>query len=353
MKSYVLRLIALVFVFTGFGPIAYSGNAEPPLFFTPTGHGGQVEVLSALNSAKTSIHMTMYNLTDQAILDALVAAHDRGVEVKLIEDYTNASRKKGGPFDQLVSAGVDARKSSQLFSITHEKAFVIDGTKAYVMTLNLTKISDDVRDVALITQDRDNVKFVEDLFSVDWDNAANGTGNTPAVIPDNFVVAPIDGVAKITALIDSARSSLQIEVENLSYTDIIKAMIAAQARGVNVQVMLPRCNMSSSDFDMPAALQLSQGGVDVRLMPGPMTADLPYIHQKSIIVDGTKAFLGSENFSFNSLEKARELGIIFDDPKQIGQLSATFQRDFAKSLNYSDATSFTCPKSPYSDDALM
>ena len=162
MKCFAVRFSALILVLGGIGTIASSRNAEHPLFFTPAATGHVVEVVSALSSAKTSIHMTMYNLTEQPVIDALVAAKDRGVDVKLIMDKGSAERKVDGPFSRLVAAGVDARKSSTSFSLTHNKSFTIDGKAAYIMTLNLTKISDRVRDVAMITTDASKVKFVVD-----------------------------------------------------------------------------------------------------------------------------------------------------------------------------------------------
>jgi phosphatidylserine/phosphatidylglycerophosphate/cardiolipin synthase-like enzyme len=342
MKSIALRIVALSILICGLGPAAYSVSGEPPLFFTPTA-GHQKDVLAAINGARKSVHMTIFSLTDPAVIEALIAANDRGLDVKVILNHSTFERKSG-TVDRLQEAGVEARDSSPGFSITHSKSFVVDGEKAYIMTLNLTKISDRVRDVALITSERASVDFVEELFATDWRNAAEGTDDTPTNIPENFVVSPVNSEAKLRALIQSARKSLKVVVENMSYVEIIQDLIDAHNRGVKVEVLMPRCNISNADFDMPAALQLFEGGIDVRLMPKPSTTDTPYIHQKSIVVDGEKAFLGSENFSFNSIKRARELGIIFDDARQVRQLSDVFDTDFIKALNYKKAAAASCAK---------
>jgi phosphatidylserine/phosphatidylglycerophosphate/cardiolipin synthase-like enzyme len=133
---------------------------------------------------------------------------------------------------------------------------------------------------------------------------------------------------------------------------MINDLIEAQKNGVEVEVMMPRCDMTANDFDMPAARTLSAAGVHVKMMPGPMSADLPYIHQKSIVIDGVSAFLGSENFSFNSLEKARELGVIISEAPKVTQLSNMFDRDFGVSLEMTDAEAYVCPKSPFDDMTL-
>jgi hypothetical protein len=60
-----------------------------------------------------------------------------------------------------------------------------------------------------------------------------------------------------------------------------------------------------------------------------------YIHAKTVIADyGTsaaKAFLGSENFSSNSLNDNRELGLITADSDVVSGLESTFTADFTGS----------------------
>jgi phosphatidylserine/phosphatidylglycerophosphate/cardiolipin synthase-like enzyme len=57
-----------------------------------------------------------------------------------------------------------------------------------------------------------------------------------------------------------------------------------------------------------------------------------YVHAKAIVADyGTsaaKVFLGSENFSDNSLNHNRELGLIINDPAVLSGVESTFTADF-------------------------
>lgn len=56
-----------------------------------------------------------------------------------------------------------------------------------------------------------------------------------------------------------------------------------------------------------------------------------YMHAKIIVVDGQKAFVGSENISTASLEHNRELGIIVGDQNVLSTLQQTFQQDWQNS----------------------
>ena len=55
------------------------------------------------------------------------------------------------------------------------------------------------------------------------------------------------------------------------------------------------------------------------------------MHAKIIVVDGVKAFVGSENISSQSLDQNRELGIIVSDATVLSRLQSTFQTDWGVS----------------------
>ncbi|MGZ3722379.1 MAG: phospholipase D-like domain-containing protein [Bdellovibrionales bacterium] len=345
MKLLSLRLVAAIAVCLGVGQ-SFAFDSSPPLFFTPSAKEVP-QVLEAINGAKTSFHMIMYRLTTPAIIDALIAAKDRGVDVQVILDQNGvATEKPNGAFHRLSDAKVNVMKSSVAFSLSHVKSFVVDNKTAYIMTLNLTSISSTVRDVGYITSDSGVIGFFNELFAQDVKNSANGTMDNPASIPDNMVLSP-GSRPRLEALIATARKSIKLEVENFSDTAMMNDLIAAQKNGVKVQVMMPRCDMTAKDFDMPAARTLSAAGVEVKMMGAPMSADLPYIHQKSIIIDEATVFLGSENFSFNSLEKGRELGVIFSEAPKVRQMVDMFNKDFGVSLTMTASEAFTCPATPF------
>lgn len=337
--AFVLSLL----IGLGISPAARSIPSHPPLFFTPIESTASREVIKGIESAQHTLHMTMFRVTHPEVLEALIAARARGVVVKVLIDKATARfEKPTGPSFKLRQGGVEVVQSTSKFSITHSKTFVVDSTSAYIMTLNLTRIPQVVRDVGIITEEPETVEYLEKLFAADWHNALNDDNQTPPDIPDNLVVAPVDASEKLRALIRNAKKTLQVVAENLSHHEVINELIKAHIRGVKVQVLLPRCNFSKQDFNIPAAQDLNQSGIDVRMMPDPEGRDLPYIHQKSISADSRVAFIGSENFSYNSIERARELGIVFRDIYQIRQLDKVFNEDFAKALPLKEALQRNC-----------
>ena len=53
-----------------------------------------------------------------------------------------------------------------------------------------------------------------------------------------------------------------------------------------------------------------------------------YMHAKLIIIDQKLAFVGSENLSWESLNRNREVGILISDQPTVQSLSAIFDGDW-------------------------
>jgi len=107
--------------------------------------------------------------------------------------------------------------------------------------------------------------------------------------------------------------------------DIEQALVSAAKRGVQVQVILPSPTGSSSDSNGQGIDTIKQGGVQVK------EDGLLYMHAKIIVVDGQKAFVGSENISPSSLDHNRELGVLIADSSVVNTLQQTFQQDWGVS----------------------
>jgi len=55
------------------------------------------------------------------------------------------------------------------------------------------------------------------------------------------------------------------------------------------------------------------------------------MHANIMVIDGRKAFVGSQNISAQSLDQNRELGIIISDQGVLQTLQQTFQQDWGDS----------------------
>jgi phosphatidylserine/phosphatidylglycerophosphate/cardiolipin synthase-like enzyme len=311
------------------------------------------QILALIGNAKTSIHMIMYWITLPDLASALAAAAQRGVDVEVIIDNGNWSGSTPQPIKTtLLDGGVKVTPSSTGFSISHCKSMVVDGTTTMIGSINLIYTFNTTRDFAVVTRDPSIAAEFETVFKQDLANAADDGTVTPPLDNPYLLWSPVNSQQGILSLINSATKTLELDTENLSTsskTGVLTALEAAASRGVAVRVLTPECDLGTSDFNFAATTTLGRMGVEARLMPAASStvfesALVPYIHGKMIIADQARAFVGSENLSANSLEDAREVGIVFTDESAIAAFEADFNQDWSVGVLPPDASA--CPPDP-------
>jgi phosphatidylserine/phosphatidylglycerophosphate/cardiolipin synthase-like enzyme len=107
--------------------------------FSPNG-GATDLVVRTIDSAKTGIRVAAYSFTSKPISTALLAAHKRGVDVRVVVDKSNATaRYTAATF--LANQGVPVRVDYQR-AIMHDKFIVVDGVTVETGSFNFTASAD-------------------------------------------------------------------------------------------------------------------------------------------------------------------------------------------------------------------
>jgi phosphatidylserine/phosphatidylglycerophosphate/cardiolipin synthase-like enzyme len=287
------------------------------LFVEPA--AGEAPVLDALDGANESIRLKVYLLTNPRVIDALKAAVERGVSVRMIMELN----PYGSTIDpnvvvDLKEAGVELKGDSLVFNYTHEKTMVIDDQVAFIMTGNMTASSFSAnREYGIISRDPDDVAEIAAVFEADWERVGIDLSES------RLFWAPDNARERILAFIDQSRITLDIEQQNTQDPEVIQHIEDALQRGVQVRVISSPGYPIEEDTDEPGREQLRQAGAHIRYL------DDPYIHAKIFIIDGETGFVGSQNLTTNSLDFNREAGILFDDATPVAQLAAQFESDWA------------------------
>jgi len=344
-----------------------AAGSQMPFSKTDDPSLGHLPMVQHIGSAKpgTELNMIIFNLSDRDVAQALVNAQARGVTTTVIIDHqhycnsypeetSTCPPEKGssaGPspntkvnptkqaLDMLKAGKVTVVASSPKFSITHVKSFSYvsdDNVKTLVVTsMNQTRFGSIIRDFGVVTTDEAAYNEYQSVFQIDLQNAKNSTKDEPTTLSDaNLAWSPVNSDQKLVAVINAAPKNgvIEITVEEFmaSATDMITALkTAADDRQVAVKILIPLCQDPSSGIqgenseNMDQLIAFTTGAdksanIDARGLRGPPTATNPYLHQKMILVrdgDAAKtpllAYVGSINYSKNSLDEARELGIIF------------------------------------------
>lgn len=161
--------------------------------------------------------------------------------------------------------------------------------------------------------------------------------------PDSIDIRPL---RTATAQLEIYRAQIEairrarryIYVENAYFNDkgILRELIRARNRGVDVRVVLPAETDSGlmQTGNLLTANEMIRRGIRVYAYPG-MT------HVKAAIYDGW-ACLGSANLEKMSLRVSQELDVAFSDPATVGQLKRDlFEADFAKAREIKEPVPMT------------
>ena len=279
-------------------------------------------LVAAMEGATHSIHMTMYLLTDVDVVNALLHAHSRGLDVRveLNRSFPSGTPTNDDVFTQLAAAGIGVHWAPTQFALTHEKLVVIDGREAWIMTMNATTSSPSSnREYLAVDHEPVDIHDADAIFESDY-------GNTGlyATYAGPLLLAPVNAQARLLDLITHAQHTLDVEDEELSDTGIVNALVGAAGRHVTVRVVVDGTGLSSLTSAQQAAVtNLMSAGIPVHHL------STPDVHAKAIVVDGRLAYVGSINLTTQSIQHNRELGLVTDNAAAVSTIGSTIAADFA------------------------
>jgi cardiolipin synthase len=142
----------------------------------------------------------------------------------------------------------------------------------------------------------------------------------------SLIVLPDDSAKPILDAINGAKKSLRVKMFVFSDPELLKAVLAAQARGVNVRVMLNPARRSGEEDNEKTRKILTKGGVDV------IDSNPAYdvTHEKSMVVDDSQAFVKSLNWQTRNLTETRDYAVVTSHPHEVNEIVDCFEADWSR-----------------------
>jgi phosphatidylserine/phosphatidylglycerophosphate/cardiolipin synthase-like enzyme len=110
-------------------PAAVPQSAKVRVAFTP-GDDAAGQIIDAIRQARKQVLVQAFSFTHDGIARALVEAHKRGIEVKLIADRDQTEKMKRGQVAGIARGGVPVWLDSE-HQGAHNKVMVIDAGHSY------------------------------------------------------------------------------------------------------------------------------------------------------------------------------------------------------------------------------
>jgi cardiolipin synthase A/B len=286
-------------------------------------------LLDAIANAAKSLRIKMFIFSDPSLLQAVIAAQHRGVDVRIM---LNPERRDGEKENHdarktLTDGGVHVIDSNPDFDLTHEKSMVIDDETAFVQSLNWeTKNLTLTRDYAVVTSHRHEVEEIAQCFDADWNRTKFDAGDHSHLI---WCIG--NGRQRIGQFIDESKHSLWLQNERYQDPVIIEHLIRAHLRGVKIHIM-------ARPPDKLKKAKLAEGVSGLRSLQDVGVKIHKLKHIKLLMADDNRAIVGSVNLAPGSFDSRRELAIQVRDEHITRRIHKTLQEDWAhsNSLDLSD-----------------
>lgn len=329
-------------------------------------------MLAAILAARDHIHLESYILDDdevgQRFAQALIDKQQQGVAVHLIRDSVGTFSTPQAFFKRLSDSGIKvlefnpinpmaARVDWVLNQRDHRKLLIVDGRTAFLGGINISSVysggsfsmASRVRPGGAATWRDTDLKLrgpvvaeLQKLFLATW--AAQNGASLPA---KNYYPAPeVAGRMVVRAIGSSPEepysliyatllSAIGSAVNSVHLTNayfvpdpqLLAALAAAAARGVDVKLILPSQTDSWLVFHAGRGHygQLLRAGFKIYERQGVI------LHSKTALVDGVWATVGSTNLDWRSFLHNHELNAVVLGTEFGHQLQAMFDKDLIAS----------------------
>lgn len=111
-------------------------------------------VVNLFNEAKKTVNVAIYSLTEPDIVNATIAANNRGVKVTVLADRTESKNTNmAAMITKLTQSGVDVRLAIRQTALVHNKVGIFDSQTICTGSFNWTNNAEKNNDENLLVVD--------------------------------------------------------------------------------------------------------------------------------------------------------------------------------------------------------
>jgi phosphatidylserine/phosphatidylglycerophosphate/cardiolipin synthase-like enzyme len=274
-----------------------------------------LQVMNFIKAAKHSLDIAVYNMTHPHIADSIIAAHRRGVRVRMVCEDANWNDL----FQRCQDAGITVVRDNNPVHMHHKFIvrdsnavltgsynFTVSGTRNDKNTIVVLKSTPSL--AALYTAEFEQM-FVRRRFGTNKALQASVTAEV-AGFPVRVYFSPRYGrtTERIVTEINKADTAIYMSAYVITDKQISDALIAARKRGVKVYIAMDKRQSESQSWSRHN--DLIAGGCLVRF-----SKIGGFLHDKTLVIDpgynaDAIAIIGSFNFT-NQANDQNDENILF------------------------------------------
>lgn len=331
-KSFIVILILAVLSATGCnsGLLSFTKSKEPEKISNISANSIIIDseirpqTIRQINSAKKAIFIMLSSLTDQEILNLLVAKSNAGVEIKILLDQWQRENSDTVKFlkNQNISVQYYPAQKGQYQRVRY---MVVDYKSAIFYGHNWTDEGFNSHTLA-IKLSGDTTLTIAKSFSRDWESTTILSLEIPnelSYIEDNITFAVSSGVkSQILKYINSANTEILAEVDQLSDTDTVEAILAAKNRGCDIRLILsPSCKVATPN----TIKEFEQAQIAIRYYNGP---DKKTNGINVGVFDNKTLVMTNSSWTYYSFVINHESSLTIPSPAVVKKINDVFEYDW-------------------------
>ena len=138
------------------------------IYFSPQDKSISSAVLPIIENAKDYIYIPIFVITENRVVEALIKAKQRGVDVRLISDALNASSKYS-KIKVLRANGVPVKIENYAGKM-HSKTMIADDKYSIIGSMNFSKSGETKNDEnTIVLENAEAAKYLKRFFLYQWD----------------------------------------------------------------------------------------------------------------------------------------------------------------------------------------
>jgi phosphatidylserine/phosphatidylglycerophosphate/cardiolipin synthase-like enzyme len=324
---------------------------------------GLLDVLDWIEGANTSLHLHVYQLSEARLVQALIDAQGRGVDVTVVLDAGSPGfwsdydmLNQYGMASELVKAGVTTYwfgdGGVEPYAYIHSKVAVRDGSSVWISSGNWKSPSmpaPGVRgnvDWGVLIHNVELAGIVLGQMAFDeeplrqhitpasasdepngWvmptESAVDGVRSTPitATVSGELLTCPDNCIEGLVELIDSAEDELLLSLQYLDMdwswgwgdNPIFTALRQSAENGVSVRLIINGAYLDQDVQDVVDTFNEvwnSSDGLDVAAIVMGEDDNVTKLHNKGLIIDQETVLVSSINWGNSAVNRNREMGLI-------------------------------------------
>lgn len=289
---------------------------KPVYFFLGPSPTMEKALVAFIESAGKTLDVCVFDLNLPQVAQALLAAQERGVKVRVIIDRDNAERAYDVEEElaEMEKRGMLTLAHNRS-GLMHNKFMIADGERVWTGSYNFTRNCSNFNDNHAIVLESPELA---ENYTKEWTEIFEKRHGKRFAYPTPHPQVDIGGTEILNAFTpeDDVRGTIveamdqatnEIAMMAFSFTDgdMTEAIRRALKRGVRAIILL-----DSGLAKHPGAntKELEAMGANVRMSPGVR------LHHKVIVIDRETVVLGSANFSGSALDRNDENVLIVKAP---------------------------------------